>query len=67
MDRAFSSSHPRFQQKNFELIISIFLDNGYPLAYIFNVIREHLRLLLAKNQTYLEFNENHPLKNPLHI
>lgn len=64
VDRAFLLSHPRFHQKNFELIVGVLLDNGYPLFYIFHVIRERLKLLLALNQTGLEPNEDHSEKRP---
>jgi len=36
IDRAFLLSHPRFHQKNLELVIDLLLDNGYPLAPIYN-------------------------------
>ena len=48
VDRAFLLSHPKFHEKNLELIVNILLDNDYPLDFIFKVIRERLRCLFAK-------------------
>src|SRR5580765_5024327 len=47
-DRVFLLSHPRFYRKNFELVIKIVLDNGYPLHYIFETINDRLKFLLAR-------------------
>lgn len=35
IDRAFLLSHPSFHQENLHLVISILLNNGYPLRLIF--------------------------------
>ncbi|XP_071638462.1 uncharacterized protein [Temnothorax longispinosus] len=48
IDRAFLLSHPRFHRKNLELIISILLNNDYPLDLIFNTIHERLKSLFYK-------------------
>lgn len=45
IDRVFLLSHPSFHQKNFERIIDILLDNGYPLCFIFRVLHERLKYL----------------------
>ena len=61
MDRILLLSHPQFHQKNFENIISILLDNGYLLVFIFSIIRQRLKFhcyphpntkLLNKNRKY---------------
>lgn len=36
-DRAFLLSHPRFHQKNMELVVNILLENGYPLNFTFKI------------------------------
>jgi hypothetical protein len=48
VDRAFLLSHPKYHGKNLELIVSILLNNDYPLDFIFKTIRERLRCLFAK-------------------
>lgn len=46
VDIAFRLSHPRYhKKKNFEFVINILLDNGYPLSLIFHVINERLKKL----------------------
>jgi len=42
VDRVLRLSHPNFHQKNFDYIIKILLDNGYPLHLIFWTIRRRL-------------------------
>jgi len=37
-DRAFRLSHPRYHQKNFELVVNTLLNNDYPLSLIFDTI-----------------------------
>jgi len=39
IDRAFLLSHPRFHQKNLELVIGLLLDNGYLLNFIFEKMK----------------------------
>ena len=46
VDRAFLLFYPKFHSKNFELIVKILLDNGYPLALIFNTIHSRLKKLI---------------------
>jgi len=48
IDRIFLLSHPRFHQKNFDFIINTFLDNGYPMNFIFETISIRLRNLFNK-------------------
>jgi len=47
-DRAFLLSHPRFHQKNLLFIMETFLNNGYPLQFIFDTISTRLKLLFKK-------------------
>jgi len=42
IDRVIQLSHPEFHQRNFDHIIRILLDNGYPLSLIFSSIRRRL-------------------------
>jgi len=48
IDRIFLLSHSRFHQKNFDFIIKTFLDNGYPMNFIFETISIRLRNLFNK-------------------
>jgi len=45
MDRAFFLSHPSFQQKNIEFVINVLLENGYPLAFIFEKLKKRIKTL----------------------
>jgi len=54
-DRAFLLSHPKFYQKNLELVINLLLKNNYPLKLIFEKIRfktdlKHVRTINIINQ-----------------
>ena len=42
IDRVLFSSHPIYHQENFELVIKILLNNGYPLKLIFSEIKNRL-------------------------
>ena len=42
IDRILSLSHLIYHQENFELIIKILLNNGYPLKFIFSEIKNKL-------------------------
>jgi len=42
IDRVIRLSHPEFQKNNFDYIIKVLLDNGYPLDLIFSTIRKRL-------------------------
>jgi len=46
IDRAFLLSHPKFHQKNLELVIDLLLDNGYPLELIFEKMNVRLKSLI---------------------
>jgi len=47
-------SHPNFHKKNFDLIIKILIDNGYPLELIFTSIRRRLHTHIYKGQHVAE-------------
>jgi len=66
-DRAFLLSHPDFHKKNLELVISILLDNDYPLNFIFKVMTDRIKSLVYKktskqNKTSQETNETRTVK-----
>ena len=42
IDRVLLLSHPSFHKKNFDLVIKILLNNGYPLSLIFSTITKRL-------------------------
>ncbi|KYQ47753.1 hypothetical protein ALC60_13217, partial [Trachymyrmex zeteki] len=42
IDRVLALSHPRFHCKNFEFIINILMNNGYPLDLIFKNIKKRV-------------------------
>jgi len=42
IDRVIRLSHPQFHKDNFDFIINVLLDNGYPLDLIFSSIRRRL-------------------------
>ncbi|KYN22890.1 hypothetical protein ALC57_04673 [Trachymyrmex cornetzi] len=48
VDRAFLLSHPKYHTDNFKFIIKTFLDNNYPLNFIFDTINLRLRSLLKR-------------------
>lgn len=61
VDIAFRLSHPRYhKKKNFEFVINILLDNGYPLSLIFHVINERLKKLFLKthDNNFNSFNND---------
>jgi len=61
IDRVFRLSHPSFHKNNFDLIIKILLDNGYPLDLIFNTIRRRLHAYIRSNKrTASKKNEENP-------
>jgi len=49
VDRAFSLTHPKFHNKNFDFVIRVLLDNGYPLKLIFDVFNQRLKYLFKKH------------------
>jgi len=50
IDRAFLLSHPKFHQKNIEMVIRLLVENGYPLDLIFKKIHNRLKMLIYKNK-----------------
>jgi len=42
IDKVVSLSHPEFHKDNFDLIINVLRDNGYPMNLIFSTIRRRL-------------------------
>jgi len=58
-DRAFLLSHPKFHQKNINLIINLLLDNGYPLKLIFDKINERVKLLMGEKKRIYLRKSNH--------
>jgi len=54
-------SHPSFHKNNFDLIIKILINNGYPLDLIFNTIRRRLHaFILSKKGTISKGKEENP-------
>jgi len=56
-DRAFLLSHPKFHEKNLKFIVETFINNNYPLQFIFNVIHMRIKSLLNK-QTKKQITDN---------
>jgi len=50
-------SHPKYHQKNLNFIIETFLENGYPLNFIFDMISNRLKKLF-NNKTKKQNPEN---------
>jgi len=48
LDKAVLLSHPKYNTKNIKLIVRIFLENDYPLDFIFNTINLRLKSLIHK-------------------
>lgn len=49
VDRIVLLSHSQFQQNNLIDTINIFLDNGYPLNFIFSTIQKRLNFHIHNN------------------
>jgi len=60
MDRVILLSHPEFHKKNFDFVIKILMDNGYPLDLIFSTIRRRLYSRIHKKNHDLKESENNP-------
>jgi len=58
VDRAVLLSHPKYHAKNLEFIINTFVQNDYPLEFIFNTINSRLRSLTKKRGTSNNKNYN---------
>lgn len=48
-DRIFKLMHPRFHTLNFEKLIRILLDNGYPLSFVIKNISHRLKFLISNS------------------
>jgi len=60
VDRMFLLSHPKHHQKNINVIIEIFMSNGYPLDFIMNTIFNRIKKLInnkTKKQIDIQNNE----------
>jgi len=53
-------SHPLFHKKNFDHVIKILLDNGYPLGLIFSTIRKRLHTISYSNKTTCKEKDDEP-------
>jgi len=62
-DREFLLSHPRYHQKNLELVINTLLNNDYPLSFIFDTINSQLKYLLRKRDFISEKKEKRDIIN----
>jgi len=64
IDRVILLSHPEFHKDNFDLIINILMDNGYPLNLIFSTIKRrlHCRFQIhgSHKKTESEFTSHQP-------
>jgi len=58
IDRVIMLSHPKFHKKNFDLIIKVLIDNGYPLRLIFTTIRKRLRQKFAQDESHKSSQKN---------
>ena len=55
VDRIFLLSNSKFHQKNSEFVIKVFLENDYPLGFIFDTIQERIKSLVNK-KTFIQTN-----------
>jgi len=55
VDRAFILSHPKYHQKNFNLIVEILCLNDYPFKFIFDTINTRLKYLISEH-THIQSN-----------
>jgi len=61
VDRVILLSHPRFHQQNFDFVIRVLLENGYPLDVIFSTIRRRLHARCDSNsRNVLQNDQNQP-------
>jgi len=57
IDRAFRLSHPRFHEKNLRLVVNILLENGYPLIFLFETLKERIKILISRQKTNQKKND----------
>ncbi|KYN13632.1 hypothetical protein ALC57_14177 [Trachymyrmex cornetzi] len=62
VDRAFLLSHPKYHYNNFIFIIKIFLENDYPLKFIFDTINSRLGSLFKHKTLKQTDNSNNDEK-----
>ncbi|KYN30074.1 hypothetical protein ALC57_00467 [Trachymyrmex cornetzi] len=62
VDKIVLLSHPRFHQKNLTEAINIFLENVYPLDFIFSTIRKRLNYHIYYNNNNTDINLNKKIK-----
>jgi len=60
IDRVLRLSHPKFHHNNFDHVIKILLDNGYPLHLIFSTIRRRLQTTSHAHKTVPKEKEERP-------
>jgi len=58
IDRALFLSHPRYHKKNINFIINTFLQNDYPLHFIFETINLRLKTIVNKRNNAHTIEEN---------
>jgi len=67
IDRALLLSHPRYHKKNINFIINTFLQNDYPLHFIFDTINLRLKTFVNKrNNTHTNEENNNNISNENH-
>ncbi|KAG5310828.1 SETMR methyltransferase, partial [Acromyrmex insinuator] len=47
LDRAVLLSHPKYYSKSVEIVVNTFLENDYPIDFIFNTIHSRLKFLIV--------------------
>jgi len=50
VDRSFFLSHPKFHHENLKYIITLLLENDYPLKFIFNTINTRIKYLILHHK-----------------
>jgi len=58
VDKVLRLSHPKFHAKNLNFIIKIFLDNDYPIEFIFDAIRMRIKTLIHRKLATHPIDEN---------
>jgi len=60
IDKVIRLFHPLFHKKNFDHVIKILLDNGYPLGLIFSTIRKNLHTISYSNKKTCKEKDDEP-------
>ncbi|KYN08455.1 hypothetical protein ALC62_00564 [Cyphomyrmex costatus] len=58
VDRIFLLSHPKYHLKNLKHLVSILINNDYPLDFIFNSINYRLETLIKKQNVNIKDNSD---------